>query len=503
MQVNRHRIARNTLFLYARMVIGMLVSLFTSRVVLQTLGVEDFGTYSIVGGVVMLFSFVNDTMVGSIQRFLNFALGKSDDTSGVTETFTASMRAQAIVAAVVVLLAETVGLYYLNHHIKLPAGRLSAANWVYQLSVFSTAIGILSTPFTAAVVAHERMNVLAVVSIVNVFVKLAIVYALLIVPGDKLVAYALLSACVTVLTAAYYVHYTHSRLAYCRIVDTCNKRLLRSMMSFSGWNLFGSIARVASLQGVDLLLNHFHGVVVNAALAISNQVYGATMSLNNSFQTAFKPQITKSYAHGDTSQMMQLIYDTTRYSFFLVLVCAVPLFFQSSQLLHLWLGSVPEHTDAFCRVMIALCVADTLAAPLWMSAQATGDVKEYFLVVSAILMLNFPLSALALSFGMPPVWPIIIRLLVCCLAWAYRLTFLRRKIKMPLRGYLRNAVWPCLTVLAPTSLAAGAINHYVHLHTVVMSLVLLAVAALGVVTIGMNKHERNFLATAVTQRLKS
>lgn len=499
MPADKRLIAKNAIFLYVRMAFAMVVSLFTTRVVLQVLGVDGFGIFSIVGGLIVLFTFVNDTMVGSTQRFLNFELGRGNH-EGFTKCFSASFRVQVIFSLIIIILAETIGLYYLDHYVKLPPGRLYAARWIYQLAILTTVIRILRMPFTAAVVAHERMNVFAITGVVNVCLKLAIVYALLILPGDRLITYALLSTAISVSMTTFYVFYCHTHFAYCRIQRTCDNDVLRKMLGFSAWNLLGSLSRLATFQGVDLLLNYFHGVFVNAALALSNQVYGAAMSFNSSFQTAFKPQITKTYASGELNEMHRLIIDTTRYSFFLVIVGALPLFFQCGNLLHLWLGQVPRYTLEFCNIMILLCVADTIAAPLWMSAQATGDVKEYFIAVSGILFLNFPITWVCFAMDLSPVWAIIVRLLVCCSALVYRLYFLRRKIGLSLRAYLRLAVKPCLYVLLPATLVSAVVN-LLPWHTVIVTAVLFVITVSSILLLGLSQHERKQLQTAVASRL--
>jgi len=493
------RIAKNTIALYARMVFAMLVSLYTSRVVLQTLGVDDFGTNGIVAGIVILFSFVNNTLVGSIQRFLNFELGRLND-KGVTNVFSNGFHVQVIFSIIVVLLAETIGLYYLNHYLNVPDGRLYAANWVYQFSIFVTVLRILSSPFTASVVAYERMTVFAIIGIVDVCLKLLIVYLLLISPFDRLITYAALGACVTLGITLFYVYYNQTRFKLCRIHSEIDRPLLRQMLSFSGWTIFGSVSLLATFQGVDLIINFFHGVAVNAALTIANQVYGAAYSLTSNFQTAFNPQITKTYASGDMTDLYDLVYRTTRYSFFLVIICVIPLSFQSGNLLDLWLGTVPHYAKEFCNLMMMICIIDALAAPLWMSAYARGNIRNYQIVVSCILFLNFPITAGCMAIGMSPVVALIIRFIITAIGYCYRIIYMKTTLHMPLTKYLSKAIKPCVFVFIPAILVALALHYSVSFHTIIMTTILVLTTGTAVLIFGLQHSERLALRTALKNK---
>lgn len=493
------RIAKNTIALYTRMLFAMFISLYTSRVVLKTLGVEDFGTYGVVGGIVTLFAFVNSTLVSSTQRFLNFELGSKND-NGVTKVFSNAFHVQVIFCIIVVTLAETVGLYYLNNFIKLPSGRLFAANCVYQFSIFTTVLRILRSPFTASVIAYERMTVFAIAGIVNVILKLLIVYLLLISPYDRLITYAGLSSCISLGMTIFYIYYNQSHFHLCRIKRGVDKSLLKQMLSFSGWSIFGSVSKLATFQGVDLIINYFHGVAVNAALTIANQVYGAAYSLTGNFQTAFNPQITKTYAAGEKGALFDLVYRTTRYSFFLVIICAIPLIFQCENLLELWLDKVPLYARDFCYFIIAVSVVDALAAPLWMSAYARGNIKKYQITISCILFINFPLSALFMAIGLSPTWAVIIRFLVACVAFCYRLLYMKKALLMPLKYYFLNTVKPCLFVFVPAAILAFSIDYFLNLHTILMTLMIVFTTILCVLLIGLNKNERKQIRVTVFRK---
>lgn len=493
------RLAKNTIALYVRMLFAMLVSLYTSRVVLQTLGVEDFGTYGIVGSVVTLFAFINNTLVGSIQRFLNFEIGKNNS-EGVTKVFSNGFHVQVIFSIIIVILGETIGLYYLNYFMKIPEGRLYAANWVYQFAILTTVLRIIRSPYNASLIAYERMTVFAIVGIVDVCLKLLIVYMLLISPYDRLITYAALGACVSAGMTIFYVCYNNTHFKDCHIQRGIEKSLLKQMLSFSGWSIFGSASLLATFQGVDLILNYFHGVAVNAALTIANQVYGAAYSLTGNFQTAFNPQITKTYARGNNNELFDLVYRTSRYSFFLVIICVIPLIFECNGLLAFWLGTVPHYSKEFCEFMILICVIDALSGPLWMSAYATGEIKKYQIIISCILFLNFPITAACMASGLSPVWALIIRLIVSILGYSYRVVYMQKTLCMPLSCYFKKVIKPCVIVCIVALFIVSSIHFVIHLNSIV-STVFFAIIICGVIlTIGLTQHERMALKKVIKSR---
>ncbi len=492
------RMAKNTIALYIRMAIAMLVTLYTSRVVLQTLGVEDFGTYGVVGGIVVLFAFVNNTLVSSIQRFLNFELGRNNNT-GVTKVFSNAFHVQLIFALIVVVLAETVGLYYLNNYVKLPNGRLFAANCVYQLSILTTVLRIIRAPFTASVVSYERMTVFAIVGIVNVILKLLIVYLLLISPIDKLISYSILSTCVSLSITLFYVYYNHKNFSLCRISRGTDKSLLKQMLSFSGWSLLGSVAVLATYQGCDLVINYFHGVVVNAALSIANQVYAATTSFTGNFQTAFRPQITKNYAKGDLTPFLDLIFRTTRYSYFLVIICAIPLYFECAGLLRIWLNEYPNYTIEFCRYLILLCVIDAVAAPLAIAINATGIIKKYQITISAIIILNLPISIILMLCGFSPVAVIATRFFVYFIAQLYRIIYMAKNVKMSITNYFRQSLFPCLYITVPICFSAYLIKLFIH-NVLISSIIMFIISVIIIIILGLNKEEKKQLSNYIKSK---
>ena len=360
---NNKRIAKNTLLLYGRMLFSLLVSLYTSRVVLNTLGVEDYGIYNVVGGVVAMMGLLNGAMATSVQRFMNFELGVGNHEK-LRQTFSMSMNIYALFALAFVILAETIGVWFLNTHLLIPQERLSAANYVFQFSIFGTVISLMSNPYNAAIVAHERMDIFAYTSIFAVLVKLGIVFLLLVIPFDKLIGYGLFLTCASCLVTLVYYIFCKKHFAECRYSLYWNKSLFKKLFSYFSWNLFGSAAGLIKTEGLNILLNMFFNPVVNAARGIACTINNVLMQFFNNFYTAVQPQIVKYYAQGDTASMLDLVFKSTKYSFFLCLIVSLPVLIEAPYMIHLWLGQVPEYTVIFTRLIVVISVVDALASPI-------------------------------------------------------------------------------------------------------------------------------------------
>ena len=346
---NNKRIAKNTLALYARMLFTMAVSLYTSRVVLNTLGVEDYGLYNVVGGFVAMFSFFNAAMASATQRYMNFELGRGDN-ARLHKVFCTSINIHAIISGVVLLLAETVGLWFVYTKLSIPPERFSAALWVYHASVLASVVMVMSIPYNAAIIAHERMGAFAYISVLEVTLKLLIVYMLVVTDIDKLKLYAVLMLLVQLLIRLIYGRYSGRNFAETHYRRMWDGALFREMTGFAGWNLFGNIAAVAFTQGLNVLLNMFFGPTVNAARGIAVQVQNAIKGFCVNFQTALNPQITKSYASDDMAYMHKLIFTSSKFSYYLLLLLSLPVILETPVILKWWLGIVPGHTVAFVRL---------------------------------------------------------------------------------------------------------------------------------------------------------
>lgn len=436
---NNKRIAKNTVMLYIRMLLIMAVTLYTSRVVLEVLGVEDFGIYNVVGGIVVLFTFINNAMVTATQRFLNYELGRKDQ-QATARVFSASITIHIAIALLTLVLAETVGLWFLNHCIQYPEGREVAVHFTYQFSILATCLNIIRAPYNAAIIAHERMSFYAYISVIEVILRLLIVYLLLISSIDRLILYAILMfLIVLVITIGYYV-YCKRQFSICHYAYFGDRTVYRQLVSFSGWSLFGGLANMGASQGLNILLNMFYGVTVNAAMGIANQVNAAVYSFVSNFQTAFNPQIVKSYAAKEKSYFIDLIIRTSKYSYFLLFVISLPIYLCCEEVLSLWLKEVPDYTVSFCRLMIIFSLLDAIQGPLWVSVQATGKIRNYQILISIMILSNLPLSYMFLKMGFQAEVVLLIRCLLNFITLLVRLWYLRRLYSFPLQCYLSEVI---------------------------------------------------------------
>ncbi len=493
---NNKRIAKNTLFLYVRMLLIMGVTLYTSRVVLQVLGVEDFGVYNVVGGIVVLFTFVNNAMVTSTQRFLNYELGHGDS-EVVRRVFSASVTIHLGIALLTFVLAETVGLWFLEHYIQYPADRGWAVTLTYQFTILSTCVNIVRTPYNAAIIAHERMSFYAYISVIEAVLRLLIVYLLALASWDRLIFYAFLMFVVPVLITVCYYLYCRWSFAVCLYRFFWDKGLYRSLLGFSGWSLFGGVANMGASQGLNILLNLFFGVTVNAAMGIANQVQAAVYSFVGNFQTAFNPQIVKSYASGDRGYFIDLIMRTSKYSYFLLFAISLPLYICCEEVLSLWLGEVPAYTASFCRLMIIFSLLDAIQGPLWVSVQATGKIRDYQILMSVMILSNLPFSYLFLQMGYVPEVVLVIRCMLNFFTLFVRLWYLRRLYDFPVWRYLREVVGRVIMVTAVVYPIV-----YLPLETmgfawkiILLGMVSLLMDGLAMYYLGLDREERKLLAS--------
>lgn len=395
---NNKQIAKNAAALYIRMAVTMLVGLYTSRIILQALGVEDYGICNVVGGFVSLFALISGSLQSSVSRFLTFELGRGDDIR-LKVVFSTSFYVMIGLSLLVVLCTETVGLWYLYHKMVIPATRMSAAVWCYHLSVVSFALSLLSTPYSSSLISHEKMDVYAYMAIFDVIVKLAICYAVMHSPTDRLVFYALLQFMSGLLSQLIYWFYCRMKFEECALMPVFEKTLFKQMFSFAGWNFIGSSAAVLRSQGASLLLNAFGGPVLNAANGIANSVCGIVSAFVGNFTQAFNPQITKRYAAGEYDSLMKLLIYGSKYSFYLMFILALPVMFNARFVLELWLGVVPEHTVGFIRWILVFLLAEAISRPIITAKNATGRIRNYQIVVGSVLLFMLPISYVGLKFG--------------------------------------------------------------------------------------------------------
>lgn len=423
---NNKRIAKNTLLLYFRMLLLMLISLYTSRVMLNALGVDDYGIYNVVGGLVAMFSMLSGSLNASISRFLTFELGKGDR-DRLKEVFSTSVTIQIALALIVFVLAESIGLWFLNYKMVIPEDRMIAANWCFQFSIVTFAIDLISVPYNAAIIAHERMSAFAYISLLEAISRLVIAWLIAINPIDRLIFYAAMCAILSWIIRMVYARYC-IRFEECRFKACFKRDLLKQMFSFAGWNFWGAGSWILMTQGVNILSNMYFGVVVNAARGISNQVNTAVSQLVGNLSTAIDPQITKSYASDDREYMFELVCSGSKYSYYLFLFFALPLIFETKYILEVWLKRVPEYTISFVQLAIVVSMIHTISNSLVTAFLATGKIKRYQLIVGGLGMMVLPLSWMFFYLGYPPEYAFYVNIAVFMVQLLYRLYELKRML---------------------------------------------------------------------------
>lgn len=458
--IDNRRIAKNTIYLYVRTFISMIVSLYTSRVILEALGVVDFGIYNVVGGVITMMGFLNGTMSVATQRYLTYELGKEE--GGLfNKVFSMSVTIHVVIALIVVILAETVGLWFVNTRLVIPPDRLFAANLVYQAAILSSVLGIVQTPYNASIVSHERMYIYAWIGLCETFVRLGLVLCVAHFGGDRLALWAYSIFCLQFVVAMYYRYYCIHYLSGCRYgKGLWDSRLFVQMFKFTGWNMFGSAAWTLKDQGTSILLNLFGGPVANAARGVAGQVSGAVRGLNGGFLAAVNPQLTKTYASGECGLTCLLLCRSSKISFFLMLLIAVPLCAEIDFVLNLWLVDVPEYAAIFSVIVISDSLLDSLAGPMITSLLATGNIKWYQIVVGCLLLLNIPVAYLWLSLGGSIEAPLIVCVVFTFLGNLARLLFCRNMLGLSLKVYAVEVALPITVVFIIDVLVVAIVNRH-------------------------------------------
>lgn len=442
---NNKRIARNTILLYIRTILVMSITLYTSRIILQVLGVEDYGTYNVVGGIVTMFSLISGSLSNSIMRFVTYELGHGDKYK-LKKIFSTGVNIQIGISFVVILLAETLGLWFLNYKMNIPADRMYAANWVFHCSVLTFVVNLISVPYNAVIIAHEKMSAFAYISILEVSLKLVIVYLLLISPWDKLIVYAILNVFVAIIVRMIYGIYCNRNFEESKYIRVYDKVLVREMSGFAGWSFFSGGAYLFNTQGVNILINLFFSVGVNAARGIATQVQVALMQFVNNFTTALNPQITKLYASGKIGEMETLVIRGAKFTFMLSLLICLPVLIETDFILHLWLTEVPPHTIAFIRLAIIGTMIDHLGGTGYTACMATGNIKRYVIWITSIGCLVFPVTLLIYYLGAPVESTYIVYAIVYILVNAVRLWIMKGLLNFPVSRFVKDVVFKVLLV---------------------------------------------------------
>lgn len=503
---NNKRIAKNTLFLYFRMFAIMLVGLYTSRVVLQVLGFEDFGTYNIVGGVVVLFSFINSAMTIGTQRHLSYELGKGE-AGDIAKIYSASLNIHLYTALVFFILAETLGLWFVNTQLNLPVERTEAANWVYQFSVLNCLAGVVRVPDNALIVAYERMSFFAYMGVLEAVLKLLIVYVLLVFDYDKLIFYSVLLALTSLSVNVAYRAYCSRVFHHVKWMKIRDRGKYKEILSFTGWTMFGSIACVGLQQGVNIIANVFYGVTLNAAVGIANQINGHITTFFNGFQQALNPQLTMSQARGDKQRQYALICTSAKYSCFIMLLIAFPVIINLDYILTFWLGKYPPHTASICTLIIVDAVLASMVGPLWVTIFATGRIKTYQMVTSLLLLLNIPCSYISSLIGMEPEMMFIIRIVINIVCLGVRLWFLRNLISLKITEFIRKVLFPVALVLFSVAspfafLPKGVLIAQNFTALLFLSSSICLYTVIVICLVGLTRNERNYIREIIKQRIQ-
>ncbi len=497
---NNKRIAKNTLLLYVRMLFTMAVSLFTSRVILNTLGVEDYGINNVVGGIVTMFSVLSGSLSSSISRFITFELGKGN-IERLKTIFSTGVNIQLGMSVLIIIIAEAVGIWFLNTKMNIPTDRMVAANWVFQCAILTFVLNLLSVPYNAAIIAHEKMSAFAYISVVEVTLKLIIVYMLMISPFDRLETYAVLLLLVGAVIRFIYGYYCKRHFEECTYHFVFDKPVLKEMTGFAGWNFLGNGAYMLNTQGVNILMNLYFGVAVNAARGIATQVDAALKQFVNNFTTAVNPQITKSYAQGDLDYMHKLVCRSAKFSAFLMMFFAVPIILETNTILTIWLKTVPDYAVIFLQWIIISSFMDTvLANSLVTSMFATGKIKRYQIIVTTVGCLVFPLSWIAFKLGFEPQVGYILYFIIYTILLFVRLYLLKDMVKLPVMMYIREVLYKLAPIIVVGFSIPGILILTMDagwLRLILVCLLSVLVTAASEYFIGLSNKEKNFVAEKI------
>lgn len=482
----------------------MMVSLFSSRIILNELGANDYGILNVVGGLIILFTFLNQSFSATTQRYLSVELVKRENKS-IGKIFSVSFLIYLCVVVLVVLLAETVGLWFLNSKMNFPSNRINAVNWVYQFTILTTASNILRAPYNANIIANEKMSFYAYTSLIEAVLKLAILAIFLLQPLDKLVVYAMLLCFSTTAVTFWYARYNSKKFKYTQFqIKLINKESIIEMASFSGWGLFGSIANMGFRQGVNIIINIFLGVAVNAAFGIATQVGSVLMQVTTGFQAALNPQITKTVASEGIEEQNKLIQRSSKFSYYLLFLIALPVVLNTEYLLSIWLKEVPAYTIIFCQLMIVAMMVDVISSPFWVVVFATGKIRNYQIAISSVLLSNILLSYVFLKSAFSPEWVLYARIALFFVALMVRVYFVRQLTQLSIKKFLKNVLKPILLVTVislplPFFIGCQLTDGMALLSTGALSI---AITCLSIYFFGIDKEERFFVNKYLTNKFK-
>lgn len=501
---NNKRIAKNTLFLYIRTLFVLLVSLYMSRIILQVLGVSDYGIYQVIGGLVAMFGVLSTALSAAISRFITFEIG-SGNREKLCRIFSTSIIIQFIIAFIVLLIAEVIAIWFIQTQMQIPEGRMVATQWVLHCSLITFCVNLVSVPYNACIIAHEHMKAFAYISILDVLLKLVVCFCIFISPIDKLIFYAVLLTLEALIIRIIYSFYCHRHFEESRSKLIFDKEIFRDMLSFSGWSFFTNTNSILNNQGVNMLINVFFGVTVNAARGIAVQVENAVLQFVNNFTVAINPQITKNYASGDMERMYSLVCRGAKFSYFAMLLMALPIICEAEKILKIWLTVVPEHTVLFVQLSLILGVFDCVGASGYTACAATGKMKRYALILTPIGLLGFPLTWILFLMGAPVVSTYYLYIFVKFLVIIARLFLLRDMVGLSPAIFIRNVFSPILlTTLVAVLPSILVIYIFPQSLWRILVSVIIAFSAVGFASlyIGMTVGERQIIMERVYKILK-
>lgn len=497
------QIAKNTLYLYIRTFITLILSLYTSRVLLQVLGVTDLGIYNVVGGVVTMLSFLNTSMAAGTQRFLSFELANQNKNE-LNHLFSMLLFIHILVAIIILILSESVGLWFLKTKLVIPQERLSAAMWVFQFSILSAIVTITQVPYNASIIAHEKMDIFALISVSQTFAKLIVIYLLLLFDFDKLKLISILNFIIILSISLVYRTYCKRNFQECHIKYQGDILLFKRLIGYSSWNILASISNIIADQGINMLLNVFFGPAINASRTIALQIKSAISSFVSNFQLAANPQITKSYASGDIIYMGNLIKSSAKFSAFLLMLFAFPVILEAEYIIGLWLRIVPDYSVIFCRLVLINACIDCLSSPLITAVQATGKIKTYQMIVCCIIMFNFPLSYFLLNSTHSPEIVFYVSIFISLVLVFTRVLLFERFVKMELLRYFGTTIAYILFVLIPPSIVSYFIFHYIDygFYRFITNILTSFVSILiSIYFLGLSRNERTLIYNYVVNKL--
>ncbi len=500
------RIARNSLYMSIRMVAVLLVTLYTTRVALSVLGVTDFGVYNAVCGFVSMFVFLNISMSNGIQRFYNFELGRNGVRSA-RDVYNMALLIQLILVVFVVALTETVGLWYLHHKMVIPVERMGAANWIFQFSILSFIFIILQVPYSAAIMAHEKMDYYAIVGVLDAVLKLGIALMLPYATADRLIVYGVLLAMISVLNFFLFFVYAKRHFVEVQLRLRFDAGLFRRMVSFSGWNIFGSFSYMMKEQGINLVLNFFFGPVVNAARGVAAQVNAGLDSFVQNVSVPVRPQVVQSYAVGNTERTLSLTYSVSKLSCLLLYILTLPIFYETDFILKLWLADkIPDHTASFLIITMSVSFLNSLNACVSAVVHASGKMRNYQVCTALAVLLSVPLAYIVLRMGYSAETALWMSFLSMFLAHVVSLIILKTIVDYSIADYVRLILWPFALVVVTTCWMPYIVHLFVQpgvLRFILTGLVSVVGVSLSVYLIALNKSERELLSAFLLKKHKT